>query len=148
MKENSEGFSYPDEEPTRNWFKAEILTMCQEVFEPRPDDTDFQGLSDDKIELRRAQLKKKTIGNVKFIGELFKVGLLVPKIVLKCIGDLLIQQEAASLDEDKLEGSCVLLTTGGSMFESSHLREHTSLCIDKVEQILQFENLQPRFESY
>mmetsp|Transcript_27503 Transcript_27503/g.49538 ORF Transcript_27503/g.49538 Transcript_27503/m.49538 type:complete len:495 (+) Transcript_27503:201-1685(+) len=146
LKENFEGFAYPGEEASRNWFKHELLTMCQEVFEYRPQDIEFQGLTDDKIEQKRVQLKKKTIGNVRFIGELFKVNLISPKIVLNCIDDLLISQQASLIDEDKLEGACVLLTTGGSMFERSSLREHTDRCMMKVQEIIRMPLLTPRLK--
>lgn len=155
MKEHLEGFVYPDErpvdspemdkEPGRNWFKHELLTMCQEVFESRTNPTDFQGLSLEKLEAKRVLLKKKTIGNVRFIGELFKVNLISPRIVLNCINELLISQDSDALDEDKLEGACVLLTTGGMMFERSSLREHTDGCIGKMKQIIQLPNLPARF---
>ena len=49
----------------------------------------------------------------RFIGELYKQGMLTTKIMHRCMTELLIQS-----DEDSLECLCKLLTTVGKDFES------------------------------
>lgn len=49
-----------------------------------------------------------------FLGELFKQNMLTPKIMVRCILDLL-----KNRDEDRLECLCKLLTTIGSALEKS-----------------------------
>lgn len=49
----------------------------------------------------------------RFIGELYKQGMLTTKIMHRCIKELLIQS-----DEDSLECLCKLLTTVGKDLES------------------------------
>ena len=56
----------------KNLFKYELLERCEHCFSQTPSE-EFQGLSNQEIDEKKAIIKKKTIGNVRFIGELFKV---------------------------------------------------------------------------
>jgi hypothetical protein len=51
----------------------------------------------------------------RFIGELFKLGMLTTNIMQRCIKDLL-----AEGDEESLECLCKLLTTIGKDLENKH----------------------------
>ncbi|VVD05137.1 unnamed protein product [Leptidea sinapis] len=62
-------------------------------------------------ELRRCRMR--SVGNVRFIGELYKLKMLTPKIMVYCM-DYLIKK----LEEEKLECLCKLLTTVGEQVES------------------------------
>ncbi|XP_044599390.1 uncharacterized protein LOC123275371 isoform X2 [Cotesia glomerata] len=58
------------------------------------------------------QIRKRSVGIVKFIGELFKNKMLTQNIMQKCMSQLL-----STPDEERLECLCKLLTTIGKLFE-------------------------------
>lgn len=61
------------------------------------------------------KIRRRSSGNVRFIGELFNVNILSGKIINTCIEDLLKQYN----NEDMLECLCKLLTTVGEKFEKT-----------------------------
>jgi translation initiation factor 4G len=65
------------------------------------------------------------LGNVRFIGELYKKGLLTEKIMHVCIVKLL-GGEAIPHEED-LEALCKLLTTIGTMIDHPRSKEHMNV---------------------
>lgn len=58
-------------------------------------------------------MRRKSVGNCRFIGELFKLKMLTSKIMLSCISQLL-----SSSDEEQLECLCKLLTTIGKELDT------------------------------
>lgn len=84
-------------------FKKAIIKNCQVLFESSTSETTE---------------KTKVLGNVRFIGELYRTNLLGPKVLLECIRDLIDVQlrtlkrfsiSELHLDEDRLEGVCLLI---------------------------------------
>lgn len=84
-------------------FKKAIIKNCQVLFESSTSET---------------MEKTKVLGNVRFIGELYRSHLLGPKVLLECIRDLIDVQlrslkrfgiSELHLDEDRLEGVCLLI---------------------------------------
>ncbi|XP_054270193.1 eukaryotic translation initiation factor 4 gamma 1-like isoform X2 [Macrosteles quadrilineatus] len=65
-----------------------------------------------QYEEKERTLRKKSVGNIRFIGELFKLGMLTPAIMYRCIEHLL-----STPDEESLECLCKLLTTIGKDLE-------------------------------
>ncbi|XP_013163572.1 PREDICTED: eukaryotic translation initiation factor 4 gamma 1-like [Papilio xuthus] len=59
------------------------------------------------------KVRMRSVGNVRFIGELYKLKMLTAKIMVFCMNYLLDKQE-----EEKLECLCKLLTTIGEQVES------------------------------
>jgi hypothetical protein len=92
--------------------------MCQQVFEAE-DDLDVTGLDEEQTEKKRNTHRDRTLGNVRFIGELYKVNILGQTTLLNCAWDLIDQRlarakirvEDLELNEDRLEGVNILLTT-------------------------------------
>lgn len=66
----------------------------------------------DKLDVDKAQARRRYLNNIKLIGELNNVGMLNVKIMLFCIDKLLL-----SPDDDTLEAVCILLQTIGKTFE-------------------------------
>ncbi|XP_053624819.1 eukaryotic translation initiation factor 4 gamma 3-like isoform X2 [Plodia interpunctella] len=62
-------------------------------------------------EYRRVRMR--SVGNVRFIGELYKLKMLTAKIMVYCMNHLI-----EKLEEEKLECLCKLLTTIGEQVES------------------------------
>ncbi|KAF5287745.1 hypothetical protein FQA39_LY15765 [Lamprigera yunnana] len=61
------------------------------------------------------RLRMKSVGNIRFIGELFKQNMLTVNIMMRCLRNLL-----TTKDEESLECLCKLLTTVGKELESKH----------------------------
>ena len=80
---------------------------------------------------RLKKLKEKTLGNVRFIGELFNVNLITARIVLECVTGLLDLFESEN-NQDRLEGACLLLHTGGATFERSKVLQETNRIYDRL----------------
>jgi translation initiation factor 4G len=153
LKEESEGYVFPEPEGASDknviytqHFKTELLGLCQTVFSSEPDEQEFMGMSEEQIEKKKFLNKKKTLGNVRFIGELFKVKLITPKTVLTCIQELLglnsIKQISNTdfsnyqVNEDKLEGVQILLSTGGSYFDAAKVKVRTDKIILFIRQMV------------
>jgi translation initiation factor 4G len=143
LKEKFENYTFdsmePNPNPSQNFnlFKRELLDRCESSFVQNSIE-DLSGLSEEEIDQKRSQLKKKTLGNVRFIGELFKVSLVTSKIILKCVNELISKE---NIDEDKLEGACILLSTGGSSFERSKLIKSTDEIFKELKSIMAKDSL-------
>ncbi|XP_076249202.1 eukaryotic translation initiation factor 4 gamma [Calliopsis andreniformis] len=110
-------------------FKKLIITRCQKEFEKNTvnevarssklkeieECTDPEKKKDLLLQLEdeERRIRIKSVGNIRFIGELFKQGMLTTKIMHRCIRQLLDQN-----DEDSLECLCKLLTTIGKDLEA------------------------------
>ena len=74
---------------------------------------DVKKLKTEEMQLRIAKNKRRSLGNIRFIGELFKLSMLTEKIMHECILQLL-----KSIDEESLECMCRLLTTVGKLIDT------------------------------
>ena len=63
-----------------------------------------------EFEAQEMKLRKRSLGNIRFIGELYKIRMLNGKIMHECIRKLLTQT-----DEESLECLCRLVTTIGQV---------------------------------
>lgn len=143
LKDQFENYRYAEVDEkklpkTRNYFKYELLYMCEETFHKSHQEEDFANLTQEQKTERLGKLKDKTLGNVRFIGELFNVNLITTKTVLGCVIGLLDLFEAEN-NQDRLEGACLLLLTGGASFERSKLLEETNMIYDRLDRISQMD---------
>ncbi|CAB3225463.1 unnamed protein product [Arctia plantaginis] len=109
-------------------FRPLIITKCQNQFVT--DKIDEQVLKLEKelaectdpakkkeialmIDEENRRARMRSVGNVRFIGELYKLKMLKPKIMDYCMKHLI-----EKLEEEKLECLCKLLTTIGKQVES------------------------------
>jgi len=60
----------------------------------------------------RTSARRRSLGNVRFIGELYKLRMLTPKIMDECVKMLI-----SSREEESLECLCKLLSTIGQQLE-------------------------------
>ncbi|CAL8366789.1 unnamed protein product [Boreogadus saida] len=120
-------------------FRKLLLNRCQKEFEKDQDDDvifekkqkELEASKDDeerdrlKVELQASKDKarRRSMGNIKFIGELFKLKMLTEAIMHDCVVKLL-----KNHDEESLECLCRLLATIGKD--------------------LDFEKAKPRMEQY
>ncbi|XP_039302709.1 eukaryotic translation initiation factor 4 gamma 3 [Solenopsis invicta] len=127
-------------------FKKLIITRCQKEFEKNPIDDvarnrrlkeiDECNDPEKKKELTLAledeerRIRIKSVGNIRFIGELYKQQILTTKIMHRCIRQLIDQN-----DEDSLECLCKLLTTIGKDLELKGPTEEMQDYFSKMQEI-------------
>lgn len=80
-----------------------VLQSCFPVFQPEE-----KTRLHDELEEAKDKARRRSIGNIKFIGELFKLKMLTEAIMHDCVVKLL-----KNHDEESLECLCRLLTTIG-----------------------------------
>ena len=119
-----------------------LLTKCQEQFERDIyADVDVEGktqviLDCDDVEKRRileAELeedkrraRKKSLGNMKLIGELYRLNMLNVKIMISCVQRLLFP-----IEEENIECLCTLLRTIGAKLEADCKEKQQSVHLDR-----------------
>ena len=100
-------------------FMKEDIYACQKEYpalETYP--TDEQALQKVKRINERKHLKLKMLGNMNFIGELYKCDLITEPIVHECIKKLLGEPNQAEYDEQNLESLCKLMEIVGKKLEA------------------------------
>lgn len=100
-------------------FKRIILNSCQEEFQK---DNVYEGvdkeLDEEELEERRGILKRRMLGNIRFIGELYKKKMLSENVMHGCVTKLLdIDPKTNVPDEENLESLSKLLTTIGKKLD-------------------------------
>ena len=63
-----------------------------------------------EFEAQEMKLRRRSLGNIRFIGELYKIKMITGKIMHECIRKLLLQT-----DEESPECLCRLVTTVGQV---------------------------------
>lgn len=124
-------------------FKRKLITQCQKEFETHHKDKEqyanelektkklaSEETSDEinelkfELEEKDARIRRRAMGTIRFIGELFKHEQLTCKIMYSCINILL---SADMLDEESLECLCKLLTTIGGRMEKDPVQDSQGL---------------------
>ncbi|KXJ75881.1 hypothetical protein RP20_CCG010778 [Aedes albopictus] len=98
-------------------FKSRLVNKCQDNFERRqgPNKEPFDDLKT-QCEQTRQEVRRRYVGTVRIIGELYKTDQLTNSIMKSCIMQLL-ETESKDCSEEDLECVCVLLTTIGRKME-------------------------------
>ena len=112
-------------------FRKLLLDRCQKEFEKdtaalqqvqqQEQEIENAGSHQEKKELQLLldeairKNRRRSLGNIRFVGELFKLKMISDRIMHRCVGQLLAQSE----DEESLEALCQLLTTIGKELEKS-----------------------------
>lgn len=105
-----------------------------------------------EIEERRKQLKRddrllqarrRMLGNIRFIGELFKKSMLTERIMHVCIQKLLGAGEKTPSEED-VEALCKLLSTVGSQLDHQKAKQHMDAYFRSVDNLSKSSELSSR----
>ncbi|KAG7830889.1 hypothetical protein KL920_001480 [Ogataea angusta] len=128
-----------------------LLSRCQAEYEKGWSDklpTNEDGtplepemMSDEYYKLAAA--KRRGLGLVRFIGELYYLNLLSEKIIIKCLVDQLSDSDSPS--EDTLETLTQLLTTTGAKLDSSN-RGPLDFAFEKINHIINHCQLSSRIK--
>lgn len=93
-----------------------------------------EGLDEDWEELRQAKIKKRNLGNVRFVGELFKKKLLGMNVIHECIQ--LILKKPMPHEED-IEILCSLLNTVGKDIDIPKAETYINIYFKKMGKMAQ-----------
>ncbi|KAI6706404.1 hypothetical protein NL676_009366 [Syzygium grande] len=106
-------------------FKRVLLNKCQEEFErgereeEEANKAEEEGeikQSEEEREEKRIKARRRMLGNIRLIGELYKKKMLTEKIMHSCIMKLLGGQHETPEEED-IEALCKLMSTIGEMID-------------------------------
>ena len=136
----------PEQAAKGGQFRRSLLNRCQQEFERPPQEKcdGWQQMSDEDRFIMQTKEKRRTLGNVDFVGQLFLHGLLAEKTLHHCFKLLLenhcrrfegIKGSAPPQDSDfdQLESLCKLLTVVGRTVD----RPQAKLYMDEYFNVLQ-----------
>ncbi|XP_076087139.1 eukaryotic translation initiation factor 4 gamma 3-like isoform X1 [Mytilus galloprovincialis] len=128
-------------------FRAILLTKCQKEFEKdKAAEDDIEALRvklKDAEESKKAEIeaeivltetnaRRRSLGNIRFIGELFKLKMLTEPIMHECVFKLL-----NSKDEESLECLCKLLRTIGKELDSEKAKPRVDQYFQRMHKVIE-----------
>ncbi|XP_052194181.1 eukaryotic translation initiation factor 4G-like isoform X2 [Diospyros lotus] len=119
-------------------FKRLLLNKCQEEFErgereqQEADQADIGEVkqSEEEREEKRIKARRRMLGNIRLIGELYKKKMLTERIMHECIKKLLGQYQ--NPDEEDIEALCKLMSTIGEIIDHPKAKEHMDAYFDMM----------------
>uniref|UniRef100_A0A3P9NZR0 Eukaryotic translation initiation factor 4 gamma 1 n=1 Tax=Poecilia reticulata TaxID=8081 RepID=A0A3P9NZR0_POERE len=137
----------PDKPGATVNFRKLLLNRCQKEFEKDKDDDEIfekkqkelEAASGDEVKQRlieeleeaKDKARRRSLGNIKFIGELFKLKMLTEVIMHDCIVKLL-----KNHDEESLECLCRLLSTIGKDLDFEKAKPRMDQYFNQMEKII------------
>ncbi|XP_071709008.1 eukaryotic translation initiation factor 4G-like [Rutidosis leptorrhynchoides] len=118
-------------------FRRLLLNKCQEEFErgvreeEEANRTEEEGevkQTKEEREEKRVKARRRMLGNIRLIGELYKKKMLTERIMHGCIKKLLGQNQ--NPDEEDIEALCKLMSTIGEMIDHPKAKEHMDVYFD------------------
>ncbi|XP_076884329.1 eukaryotic translation initiation factor 4G-like [Bidens hawaiensis] len=134
------GFGEDNEKIT---FKRLLLNKCQEEFErgereeEEANRTEEEGeikQSEEEHEEKRVKARRRMLGNIRLIGELYKKRMLTERIMHECIKKLLGFNQNTT-DEENIEALCKLMSTIGGMIDHVKAKEHMDVYFDMMSKL-------------
>ena len=140
-------------------FRKYLVNRCQEDFERawfNTGTTDVQAVKeateknevDEVSELRpddhhaAAKAKRRALGLIVFMGELFKLQILTERIAHECIKMLL--RNVENPEEDEVESLAVFLTATGSLLDTPKAHAQFDVYFSRIRKLLQSKNVNGR----
>lgn len=123
-------------------FRRLLLNKCQEEFErgereeQEANEADGEGeikQSEQEREEKRLKVRRRMLGNIRLIGELYKKRMLTERIMHECIKKLL--GDYRNPDEENIEALCKLMSTIGEMIDHPKAKEHMDAYFDIMWQL-------------
>ncbi|XP_054780320.1 eukaryotic translation initiation factor 4G-like isoform X2 [Prosopis cineraria] len=140
-------FSEDEEKIT---FKRLLLNKCQEEFErgereqeeANKDDDGEVKQSNEEREEKRIKARRRMLGNIRLIGELYKKKMLTERIMHECIQKLLGSYQDP--DEEDIEALCKLMSTIGVIIDHPKAKEHIDAYFERMKLLSNNMNLSSR----
>ncbi|KAL7120901.1 hypothetical protein ACP275_02G149900 [Erythranthe tilingii] len=123
-------------------FKRLLLNKCQEEFERGEREEEEANKAEEEGEVKqtaeereekRLQVRRRMLGNIRLIGELYKKRMLTERIMHECINKLLGQYH--NPDEENIEALCKLMSTIGEMIDHPKAKEFMDAYFDIMAQL-------------
>jgi translation initiation factor 4G len=123
-------------------FKRLLLNKCQEEFERGEREraeankvAEEGGMkqSEEEREEKRIRARRRMLGNIRLVGELYKKKMLTERIMHECINKLL--GEYQNPDEEDLEALCKLMSTIGEMIDHPRSKVHMDIYFDLIQKL-------------
>ncbi|OMO69693.1 MIF4G-like, type 3 [Corchorus capsularis] len=120
-------------------FKRLLLNKCQEEFErgereqEEANKVEEEGeakQSEEQREEKRVKARRRMLGNIRLIGELYKKKMLTERIMHECIKKLLGEYE--NPDEEDVEALCKLMSTIGEMIDHPKAKVYMDAYFDRM----------------
>lgn len=120
-------------------FKRVLLNKCQEEFHrgereqaeaSAVEEDGKEKITPEEREEKRLKAKRRMLGNIRFIGELYKKHMLTERIMHECIRKLLGEYE--NPEEEDVEALCKLMSTIGHMIDHTKAKEHIDAYFDRM----------------
>ncbi|XP_042245960.1 eukaryotic translation initiation factor 4 gamma 3-like [Thunnus maccoyii] len=141
-----------DQPGTYVHFRKLLLNRCQKefevMFERKQKELDSAALStehkqlQEELEEAKDEAQRRSIGNIKFIGELFKLKMLTVPIMHDSVVKLLKDQH-----EESLECLCTLLTTVGKDLDHEKAKPRTDQYFNLMKKTVKEKNMSPQIQS-
>ncbi|WVZ66319.1 hypothetical protein U9M48_015559 [Paspalum notatum var. saurae] len=132
-------------------FKRLLLNKCQEEFErgereeAEADKTEEEGeikQTKEEREEKRIRVRRRMLGNIRLIGELYKKRMLTERIMHECIKKLFGNYDDP--DEENIEALCKLMSTIGEMIDHAKAKEHMDAYFDIMQKMSTSQKLSSR----
>ncbi|KAF5469930.1 hypothetical protein F2P56_010487 [Juglans regia] len=142
---------FNNEENEKITFKRLLLNKCQEEFERGEREQEEANKADEEGDIeqsaeereeKRVQARRRMLGNIRLIGELYKKRMLTERIMHACIHKLLGQYQ--NPDEEDVEALCKLMSTIGEMIDHPKAKEHMDAYFDGMKLLSTNMNLSSR----
>jgi hypothetical protein len=123
-------------------FRRVLLNKCQEEFErgereqEEAEKVEPEGetqLDPKEREEKRSSARRRMLGNIRFIGELYKKSMLTERIMHECMKKLL--GEYQHPDEEDVEALCKLMRTIGHIIDHPKARDHIDAYFRRIESL-------------
>ncbi|XP_066928112.1 eukaryotic translation initiation factor 4 gamma 3-like isoform X2 [Clytia hemisphaerica] len=150
--------SVPGDKSNTN-FRKILLNKCQKEFEKEKQD-DIQMEQDrsktfdtekemkewkEELDYKEMINRRRTLGNIRFIGELFKLKMISEKIMHECILKLIRVSKPDSM-EDHLECLCKLLSTVGKQLDHEEAKPRMDQYFQQIEKIIEKKKISSRIK--
>ncbi|PKY55527.1 ARM repeat-containing protein [Rhizophagus irregularis] len=129
-------------------FRKYLISSCQEDFEKGwkiniPSPSNESDLTSDKY-YAAAKAKRKGLGLICFIGEMFKLNMLSESVMHDCILKLSIFEDSPK--EEEMESLCILLNMVGKHLDHKTKEKDMNSYFDRLEKISKLPSLSNRIK--
>ena len=88
--------------------------------------------------------KRRGLGLVRFIGELYRLQMLTERIMHECIKKLL--SNVINPEEEEIESLCELLRTVGRNLDNAKARNHMDIYFERMQEMARGNNINSRMQ--
>ena len=117
-----------------------LLNMCQEEFERGWVNIEATAGAADEC----YATKRRGLGVIKFMGELFKLQMLTERIMHECVKRLF--GNVKNSEKEDMEAICTLLTTVGQMLDTNKARAHMDVYFSRMKELMKSPNVSSRMQ--